>query len=73
VYRTLIVRRLGERAHFLPWPLQLPRASHAAALALARWRDGETLPLPLLIPRYLRPSEAELLWARKEAERFIEG
>lgn len=73
VYRTLIARRLGERAHFLPWPQHLPRASHAAALALALWRGGETLPLSQLLPRYIRPSEAELLWARREAEGFIEG
>jgi tRNA threonylcarbamoyladenosine biosynthesis protein TsaB len=73
VYRTLIARHLGARAHFAPWPLQPPRASAAAALALAAFRRGETVPLPQLAPLYIRPSEAELLWARRSAEGAIGG
>jgi tRNA threonylcarbamoyladenosine biosynthesis protein TsaB len=72
-YRTLIIRQLGPRAHFAPWPARLPRASAAAALALAALRAGETMPLPQLVPRYLRPSEAEILWARRVAEGAIDG
>lgn len=72
-YRTLIVRRLGQRAHFLPWPHQLSRASHAAVLALADLRAGRTVPLAQLSPRYIRPSEAELLFAAGASESFIEG
>ncbi len=73
VYRTLIVRHLGHRAHFAPWPLQPPRAAAAAALGLAALRRGETIPLPQLAPRYIRPSEAELLWSRRSAEGSIGG
>jgi tRNA threonylcarbamoyladenosine biosynthesis protein TsaB len=73
-YRTLIVRRLGRLAHFLPWSLNLPRASQAAVLALADWRDGKQLvPLAHLLPRYIRPSEAELLWARRGGRTLNEG
>ncbi len=72
-YRSLIVRRLGSRAHFAPWPQHLPRASFGAALVLDALRAGDILPLPRLLPRYIRPSEAELLWARKAADGAIEG
>jgi tRNA threonylcarbamoyladenosine biosynthesis protein TsaB len=61
VYRTLIVRRLGPRAHFAPWPLETPRASAVAALALAELRNGQTMSPECLVPCYIRPSEAELL------------
>jgi tRNA threonylcarbamoyladenosine biosynthesis protein TsaB len=64
-YRTLIVRQLGARAHFIPWPLHLPRASSAAALALADLRQDRTNPLELLAPRYIRLSEAEIMWTRR--------
>lgn len=61
VYRTLIIRRLGQRAHFSPWPLEMPRASAAASLALTAWRNGQTLSIENLAPSYIRPSEAELM------------
>lgn len=72
-YRTLIVRQLGDRAHFVPWPLHLPRASAAAALALAAFRQGETVPLELLVPTYIRPSEAEIMWAKRQKEGLLDG
>ena len=59
-YRTLIVRQLGSRAHFLPAAYAPPRASHAALLALRVFAAGEALPAAPVNPRYLRPSEAEL-------------
>jgi len=72
-YRTLIVRHLGARAHFVPWPLNLPRASSAAALALDDLRQGQTVPLELLTPRYIRLSEAEIMWARRSGSGLIDG
>ena len=59
-YRTLIVRQLGPRAHFLPAVYAAPRASHAAQLALRQFAVGEALPAAQVNPRYLRASEAEL-------------
>ncbi len=72
-YRSLIVERFAARAHFVPAPLNLPRASSAAAFALARLRNGEILSPEALSPVYLRPSEAEILWARRAAEGMIHG
>jgi tRNA threonylcarbamoyladenosine biosynthesis protein TsaB len=72
-YRTLIVRQLGARAHFIPWPLHLPRASSAAALALVDLRQGRTIPLELLAPRYIRLSEAEIMWTRRLDSGLIDG
>jgi tRNA threonylcarbamoyladenosine biosynthesis protein TsaB len=72
-YRTLIVRQLGARAHFVPWPLNLPRASCAAVLALDALRQGRTIPLEELRPCYIRASEAEILWARCQEGDLFEG
>lgn len=72
-YRTLIVRMLGARAHFLPWPLNLPRASCAAVLALDELRQGRTIPLEALKPSYIRASEAEILWDRRRQDGLFEG
>ena len=60
VYRTLIVKQLAARAHFVPTFLALPRAGAAAALALRAWEAGNTFSAEELMPVYLRPSEAEL-------------
>lgn len=72
-YRSLIVRRLGQRAHFVPWPLQQPRASAAAALGLAALRNQETISLAALEPCYIRPSEAEIMLANRLGDSPIEG
>ncbi len=72
-YQTLIVRQMGSRAHFVPWPLNLPRASSAAALALDDFRQGRTFTPAELRPRYIRLSEAEIMWTRRQAETSIEG
>jgi tRNA threonylcarbamoyladenosine biosynthesis protein TsaB len=72
-YRTLIIRQMGQRAHFVPWPFHPLRASSAAALALADLRQGQVIPLEQLVPHYIRPSEAEIMWARRQEEGLIEG
>ncbi len=60
VYRTLIVRKMAERAHFAPDFLNLPRASAAAVIALSEWQAGRIFSANEMMPSYLRPSEAEL-------------
>ncbi|WP_432822429.1 tRNA (adenosine(37)-N6)-threonylcarbamoyltransferase complex dimerization subunit type 1 TsaB [Trichloromonas sp.] len=65
-YRDLIVERLGSRAHFAPWPLHMPRASSAAVLALDGLRRQQAIPLEALTPAYIRPSEAEVMWASRQ-------
>ena len=65
-YRDQIRDRLGEHALFAPTSAHLPRASAGAILADDAFARGETVPLPLLLPVYIRLSEAEL--ARKNRE-----
>jgi tRNA threonylcarbamoyladenosine biosynthesis protein TsaB len=60
VYRTLIVRRLGRRAHFVPAVYNPPRASMAAMLVAREWDAGKALSPEQINPRYLRASEAEI-------------
>jgi tRNA threonylcarbamoyladenosine biosynthesis protein TsaB len=58
-YRELIESRLGKKAVFAPFSCNQPRASAGAILALQAFSRGETMPLELLNPAYIRPSEAE--------------
>lgn len=60
VYRTLIARQLGARAHFLPGVYDPPRAAHAAVLVRHAFAAGEGRPPSEVNPVYIRPSEAEL-------------
>jgi tRNA threonylcarbamoyladenosine biosynthesis protein TsaB len=60
VYRTLITRQLGSRAHFLPAAYDPPRAAHAALLAQRAFEAGAAQPPAAVNPVYIRPSEAEL-------------
>lgn len=60
VYRTLITRQLGPRAHFLPAAYDPPRAAHAALLALEMFEADAARPASEVNPVYIRPSEAEL-------------
>ena len=60
LYRDLIVERFGVLAAFAPWPLHTPRASSAAPLALQLLRSGAEGDPEQLLPRYIRPSEAEI-------------
>ena len=59
-YRALISDCLGEKALFAPFTAHLPRASAGALLVADAFARGETVPLALLLPAYIRPSEAEL-------------
>lgn len=72
-YRTMIVRHLGARAHFAPLVLESPRAACAATLALESFRSGETVPLANLVPYYIRASEAEILWHKRQGSGTIRG
>lgn len=60
LYRDLIVARFGALAAFAPWPLHTPRASSAAPLVLQLLRDETKGDPKELLPRYIRPSEAEI-------------
>lgn len=65
-YRDLIIDRLGDRAHFAPFPSHQPSAAKGAFLAARAFARGETIPLRSLAPGYIRASEAELAKMSKE-------
>ncbi|HVJ47940.1 tRNA (adenosine(37)-N6)-threonylcarbamoyltransferase complex dimerization subunit type 1 TsaB [Desulfitobacterium sp.] len=67
-YTELILERLGERAVLLPDYLALPRGAFAVQEVWQRWLEkpqGESV-----APHYLRLSEAEVTWAKKEEARL---
>jgi tRNA threonylcarbamoyladenosine biosynthesis protein TsaB len=64
-YRDQIVGRMGEKAIFAPFPLNLPRASCGAVLAGIAFAEGKGITPAALLPRYIRPSEAELARAKR--------
>lgn len=65
-YRELIVGRLGERALFAPPSANLPRASAGACLAARAFARSEAVSPAILLPVYIRPSEAELALMNRE-------
>ena len=73
LYRSLIVKHLGDKAHFAPWTLNAPRASMAANQLLDAFRQGEVIPLESLAPLYIRLSEAEIAWAKRQENGLIQG
>ena len=64
-YRELLMKQLGELYNEAPIPLQLPRASNVAMLALKRLEKGDTDDPFTMIPKYIRKSEAEIRWREK--------
>lgn len=68
---TIIKARLGDRAVILPEYESLPRGAYAAQAVWQRWQEngGEEQ----VEPFYIRLSEAEVTWAKREAERRREG
>jgi tRNA threonylcarbamoyladenosine biosynthesis protein TsaB len=59
-YRELIVAQLGDRALFAPASANSPRAAAGALLVNDAFARGEAVSPALLLPVYIRPSEAEL-------------
>lgn len=60
-YHDQIAERLGNRALFAPFPLQIPHAANGILLALEASRRSELLEPGQLLPVYLRASDAELM------------
>lgn len=61
-YEILLKERLKDLYNKAPLPLQIPRASNVAMLALERLERGELDDPFALVPRYVRKSETELKW-----------
>jgi len=59
-YHDLITEQMGGQAIFAPFPLNAPRASNAAVLAMEAFQNKTLLEPFQLLPTYLRASEAEI-------------
>jgi tRNA threonylcarbamoyladenosine biosynthesis protein TsaB len=66
VYGEVLRERLGSLALFAPPELSLPRAVNVARLGLSSFKNGRTLDVSSFTPIYLRRSEAEIHYDRKE-------
>jgi tRNA threonylcarbamoyladenosine biosynthesis protein TsaB len=60
LYKGEILDELGESAHFAGWNQHSIQASTVAGLSLARFRHQKTDDVALLVPQYIRKSDAEL-------------
>ncbi len=65
IYGAYISERLGNGATFAPENLWSVRASNVGIIALEGFKRGEGRESSILLPRYIRPSEAELNWGKK--------
>lgn len=65
IYRDFLMKQVGGLYNEAPLPLQLPRASNVALLALKRLEKGDVDDPFALVPRYIRKSEAEIRWKEK--------
>lgn len=61
--------RLGDRVVLMPEPGRWPRAAWLAELAWQRLEAGEGLTWSRVEPLYLRQSEAEETWQKRQGER----
>ena len=66
--KPLVQAALGPRARFVAPELSLPRGAAVARLALARLAAGQATDPYGLAPLYLRRSEAEEVWQRRQQE-----
>jgi tRNA threonylcarbamoyladenosine biosynthesis protein TsaB len=68
VYRHVWQTQLGERAIFAPPWLGMPCTVQVGALALAQASSGRREPGSSPTPTYVRPSEAEIHWPRRQTD-----
>jgi tRNA threonylcarbamoyladenosine biosynthesis protein TsaB len=60
LYKERIIEKLGDLAHFAGWNQHSIRASSVARLSLTRFAQQKTDDAALLVPHYIRKSDAEL-------------
>ena len=60
LYKEAILEKLGQLAHFAGWNQENIRASSVAGLSLKRFMNHQTDDVALLVPHYIRKSDAEL-------------
>jgi len=65
VYKEQLIGALGSRAILAPLAASYPRGAAVAELGLAAFQAGRGMDPAALQPEYIRPSEAELNWLKK--------
>ncbi|KAB2951844.1 tRNA (adenosine(37)-N6)-threonylcarbamoyltransferase complex dimerization subunit type 1 TsaB [Heliorestis acidaminivorans] len=71
VYRDYLQAKMGTKALFAPPELAYPRGSQVARLGLERLKQGEEDSLHELAPLYIRPSEAEVNYAKQKTAQTV--
>lgn len=65
VYGSGLKARLDNLARFAPLAASFPRGAAVAELGLTAFKEGRGGDLMTLLPKYIRASEAEVLWLKK--------
>jgi len=65
ICKDILVEKLGEMASFAAAEVYFPRAAAIGRLALAKWQAQDFLNPISAVPIYVRPSDAEIMAARK--------
>lgn len=66
MHRDRIINALGDRAFFAPLSTNMPRAASIGEIALKRLKDGQEDDIYTYSPIYLRKSQAEREYERKQ-------
>jgi len=69
-YASVLKERLGELASFAPLAANFPRGAAVAELGLSAFKNGLGVDPLALRPQYIRPSEAEVVWLKKNSGRI---
>jgi tRNA threonylcarbamoyladenosine biosynthesis protein TsaB len=64
-YANVFSAGLGDMAGFAPAMSNFPRGAAVAELGLAAFMEGRGVDPAVLCPEYIRPSEAEVIWLKK--------
>lgn len=67
IYGELLRRELGDQARLCPSMLNYPRGAVVAGMGRKRLQYGRGLDALALVPEYLRPPAAELLWQKQKS------
>jgi len=60
IYQDTILNELGDLANFAALSQHVIRASSVASLSLVRFSEGKTDDVAMLVPHYIRKSDAEM-------------
>ena len=73
LYKNEIQQKLGSLATFAPSEICFPRAAAIGMLAIKEWQSNNFLDPGLASPTYIRPSDAEICYKKKETTTVCES